>query len=213
MARSTWFTRLQSRGARPPRWLRRLLVAIALFSPVVYCLTAIISLYPLRDYGGRLYGMAAGIWSLMAIWMGMFLLRFVRRGFSMVSLEDRARLGYGAAFEQLTVMQKDRVRWQYRQAWKENSGVDERDAAMQRDAEGRAFRMLRRGLPVLVVVYWGGCLSVPIGPVRLGLLFSAVAISGLVLVVLALPEVIRVWMMPEEVAESRVVTMERGNCC
>lgn len=210
MGRSKWFTRLQGWGTKPTRWQRRLLMAVALVSPVVYCLTAIISLYPWRDYGGRLYGMAAAIYSLMAIGMGMFLLRLALRSFSAVSLEEYARLAYGAAFEQLTVMQKDRVRWQYRQAWKEkNSHMDERDAAMQRDAEGRAFRMLRRGLPVLVVVCWGVCLSLPIGPVRLGLLFGAVAISGLVFVVLALPVVIRVWMMLEEVAEPRVVTMER----
>jgi hypothetical protein len=65
--------------------------------------------------------------------------------------------------------------------------------------------MLKWGLPVSVAVYWAVCLSVPIGPVRVGLLISAVAISGLVIVVLALPEVIRVWAMPDETTEPQIV--------
>ena len=180
MRQSKWVKRLQ--GWRPTRWQRRLLMVVALFSPVVYCLTAIVSLHPWRDYGGsRLYGMAAAIYSLMAIGMGMFLLRLMRRGFTSTSLEDHARRAYGMGFDELTVMQRDRVRFQARREWKEGDRhLDERDAAMQRDAEGRAFRMLQWGLPVLAVAYWAVCLWMPIGPVRMGLLFSAVVLSGVV---------------------------------
>jgi hypothetical protein len=202
-----WLKRLQGWGARPTRRQRRFLVGVCLITPVVFYLMAIFDLHPWRDLG-RLYGIAAFINALLAMGMGTFLLRLVRRQFSAVSLEDRARLAYGMAFEELTEMQRDRVRWGLQQELRDGSRPpDEREAALQRDAEGRAFRVLQRGLPVLVVVYWGVCLSVPIGPVRVGLLISAVAISGLVIAVLALPEVIRVWMMPDELGEPRVMSI------
>jgi hypothetical protein len=162
-------------------------------------------LYPWRD-SGRLYGAASCISVFIAIGLGLFLLRLVRRVFLQVSLEDRAQMDYGKAFDRLTGIQRDRVKWARGREWKDgDSRADERDAALQRDAEGRAFRMLKWGLPVTVAVYWAVCLSVPIGPVRVGLLISAVAISGLVIVVLALPEVIRVWAMPDETTEPQIV--------
>jgi len=143
-------------------------------------------------------------------------MRIARRQYSAVSLEDRAQVVYGRAFEDLTERQQGRLRFELRLDlsggvwwWWWKSDPDEREAAMQRDAEVRTFRILKRGLPVLAIVSWGVCLSAPIGPVRLGLLFSAVVISGVVFVVLALPEVIRVWMIPDEVGEPKVVTMER----
>jgi hypothetical protein len=180
----------------------------ALLTPASLYAMAIFALCPGRDHGG-LYGIASFVNAISALGMGMFLLRLVRRTYSTTSLEDRAQLAYGAAFERLTAMQQDRVKWGSRQEVKDGSNPDEREAAMQREAEGRAFRMLKLGLPVLVALYWATCLSMPVGPIRAGLLFSAVALSGLVLVVLALPEVIRVWMRPDEVGEPRVVAMGR----
>ena len=204
MGRSKWFTRLQSWDTSPTRWQRRLTLVMCLFTPTCFFVSAIFALYG-GDHGG-LYGAASCINSLSAIWLAMLLLRSTRRNFSCVSLEDRAQMKYGKAFAELTVMEQDRVKWSWgRQLREPGSGLDERDAAMTRDAEGRAFWILRRGLPVLVAAYWAVCFSVPVGPIRQGLLISAVAISGLVLVVLALPEVIRVWMMPDDTAEPHVV--------
>ena len=208
MGRGWWFTRLQSLGMRPARWQRRVTVMACFFTPICFFVSAIFALYG-GDHGG-LYGVASCINSLLAIWLAMLLLRSTRRNFSCVSLEDRAQMKYGKAFAELTVMEQDRVKWSWgRQLREPGSGLDERDAAMARDAEGRAFWILRRGLPMFVAVYWVVCLSTSTGPVRVGLLVSAVAISGVVMAVLALPEVIRVWTMPDDAAEPQVVTMER----
>jgi hypothetical protein len=118
-------------------------------------------------------------------------------------------MAYGKAYAELNEMQQDRVKWAVRRVRKERSnGLDERDAASQRDAERRAFRILKWGLPVFIVVDWAACLSVPIGPMRVGLLISAVAISALVFVVLALPEVILFWTMPDNSAEPRMLERE-----
>jgi hypothetical protein len=207
MGRGKWFTRLQSWDARPPRWQRRVTVMACLFTPICFYVSAIFALYG-GDHGG-LYGVASCINSLSAIWLAMLLLRSTRRNFSRVSLEDRAQMEYGKAFAELPEVDQDRLKWfRERERREPSGGLDEWDAAMQRDAERRAFWMLRRGLPVLVVVYWMACLSASTGPVRAGLLISAVAISGVMMVVLALPEVIRVWTMPDDAAEPRMVTME-----
>ncbi|RSL16128.1 hypothetical protein EDE15_1637 [Edaphobacter aggregans] len=201
MGVGTLLRRLQMMGTKAilTRRTRRWNLVACLFTPGMFFLTAIFDLYPWREHGSGLYGAASLVLCLAAIGMGRFLPRLVRR--NSVSLEDRARMQYGKAFVELTEMQQDRVKWRWgRELREQSSHVDERDAAMQRDAEGRAFRMLRRGLPVLAAVYWVVCFRAPIGPVRLGLLISAVAISGVVFVVLTLPEVIRVWTMPDDVS-------------
>jgi hypothetical protein len=206
-----WCERVQGRGERPTRRRRRLSVLASMVIPIVYFALAVNVLYPWSFYGGGISGVSACFIALMGILIGMFLMRASRRQDAAVNLEDMAQMVYGRAFEDLTERQQGRLRFELRLvsgAWWRND-PDERQAAMQRDAESRAFGILRRGLPVLVAVYWAVCLSVPVGPVRLGLLFSAVAISGVVFVVLALPEVIRVWMIPDEVGEPKVVGMER----
>jgi uncharacterized membrane protein len=200
-------TVLKRLAANPTRGQRRLWMGVCLVTPVLFYLIAVFELYPGRDFG-RLYGMASCINALVAVGMGVFLLRLVRRSLTRVSTDDRSRLAYERPFDELTGMQQDRVRRQLREDWNEVL-QDEREERMQRDAERRAFRVLQRGLPVLVALYWGVCLSLPIGPVRMGLLFSAVAVTGLGLVVLSLPEVIRVWMMPDAVGEPRVVATRR----
>jgi len=78
---------------------------------------------------------------------------------------------------------------------------DEQQTSALRDAQALAFRILNRALPVAAAVYWVFCLSVPIGPMRSGLLVSAVTITALIFTVLSLPEVIRIWVMPDEARE------------
>ncbi len=176
-------------GITPSRRARRFLVGLCVVTPLGYLLAACFALYPWREFS-RVAGLAACINALVAIAMGMFLLSLLRRVFAPGSLED------------LSERERDRVKVRQGQAsrlWSRSE--DERDAAMRREAEGQAFRLLKRGLPVFVAVYWVVCLSLPVSHVRPGLILSAVAVSGLMIVISALPEVIRMWMAPDGVGE------------
>ena len=87
--------------------------------------------------------------------------------------------------------------------------LDERDDHLQRDAERRAYRMLKIILPAFLLVYWSICLFVPGKPVRLDLLSSAVALTLVTVLVLCLPEVIRQWTDPGEAGEPTVIAVQR----
>jgi hypothetical protein len=202
--------RIQMIGYAPTltRWQRRLTVIACLVTAGMFYLMATLGLYLWRDYGHGLYGAGSFIDCLCAIGLGLYLLRNARR--NSVNLEDRAQMQYGKAFGELTPMQRDRVSWAWARRFRNpGNNADERDAAMQRDAEAKAFRMLRFGLPVLAALYWVVCLCAPIGPVRLGLMISAVAVSIGVFVILALPEVIWMWTMSDDPVEPKLVAMER----
>ncbi|MGF7179064.1 hypothetical protein [Tunturiibacter psychrotolerans] len=181
------------------------LVVLSTVGPVGFFLIGIFNLSSLRD-SSRLYGMGAALDCLLALGLGLFLLRLIRRMSSVATEEDRARWSYGKTFGELTEMEKDRVKHQMRHELEAEGKVqDEREAAMQRDAEGHAYRLLRPGLPGLVLVWWAVGLFMPIGQARTGVLFSALASTGLVIVVLSLPELIRVWMMPNPLGEPHLV--------
>ena len=101
MQQGGWLKKLQVWGARPTRRMRHWIVGVCLVTPFVCSLTAMFELYPWRD-SGRLYGAASCISAFIAIGLGLFLLRLVRRVFLQVSLEDRAQMDYGKAFDRLT---------------------------------------------------------------------------------------------------------------
>jgi hypothetical protein len=150
--------------------------------------------------------MGAALDCLLALGLGLFLLRLIRRMSSIATEEDRARWSYGKTFGELTEMEKDRVKHQMRHELQSEGKVqDEREAAMQRDAEEHAYRLLRPGLPGLVLVWWAVGLFMPIGQARIELLFGALASTGIVIAVLSLPELIRVWMMPNVLGEPHLV--------
>jgi hypothetical protein len=64
-------------------------------------------------------------------------------------------------------------------------------------------------LPTLAVVYWLGWDLLPVGRFRAGWTDSPVVLTWVLLLVLALPQMIRLWTEPDEVGEPRVVAMER----
>ena len=191
----------KTRTRRQWRWL----VVLSTVGPVGFFLIGIFNLSSLRD-SSRLYGMGAALDCLLALGLGLFLLRLIRRMSSIATEEDRARWSYGKTFGELTEMEKDRVKHQMRHELQSEGKVqDEREAAMQRDAEEHAYRLLRPGLPGLVLVWWAVGLSMPIGQARIELLFGALASTGIVIAVLSLPEPIRVWMMPNVLGEPHLV--------
>ena len=191
----------KTRTRRQWRWL----VVLSTVGPVGFFLIGIFNLSSLRD-SSRLYGMGAALDCLLALGLGLFLLRLIRRMSSIATEEDRARWSYGKTFGELTEMEKDRVKHQMRHELQSEGKVqDEREAAMQRDAEEHAYRLLRPGLPGLVLVWWAVGLFMPIGQARIGLLFGALASTGIVIAVLSLPELLRVWMMPNVLGEPHLV--------
>jgi hypothetical protein len=193
---------LNARGAT--RSLRRFVVLIWLLAPAIFCMTAVIDLRSWHD-SGRLYGVASCISCFTAIMLATVNMRLNRRALLGVSRDDVARTLYAKPYVELNEMQRDRVIWRLRQEYKKGDrALDEREVVMRREAERRAYRILRVTLAVLIVAYWAVCLCAPIGQMRVGLLIGAVAFSGIALFVVALPEVIGLWIEPDAAGEPEI---------
>ncbi len=76
----------KTRTRRQWRWL----VVLSTVGPVGFFLIGIFNLSSLRD-SSRLYGMGAALDCLLALGLGLFLLRLIRRMSSIATEEDRAR--------------------------------------------------------------------------------------------------------------------------
>lgn len=125
------------------------------------------------------------------------------------SLDDRAMLEYGVAFEQLKEAEQREILKRYRVGtYLLNYFPDEREGAEERDSQVRAYEMLRWLLPLLAAVYAVGWWVLPAGAVRAGWTNGPVVVAWLFLLVLALPQVIWMWTEPDEVGEPRVVAGE-----
>lgn len=194
--------------ARPmTRRIRRFSVAAYVITILILFLTVGIYLLPFRDTT-RLYGLAAFIVVWTYIGYAVFFLRILRRGSSVTSMEERAQLDFGKPYAKLSLMHRFDVRARVTREFRQGGRPpDERDAVVQREAEQRAFRILRIALPIFALVYWGVCLSMPLGPVRVGLLIGAVVMSVMLIPVMILPDVIRLWTEPDAAPEPNVVTI------
>lgn len=74
----------------------------------------------------------------------------------------------------------------------------------------RAYGVMRWLLPVLAVGYWAGWRLLPVGRMRERWTDGPVVMVWVLLLVLAMPQIVRMWTEPDAVGESRVVVMERG---
>jgi hypothetical protein len=70
---------------------------------VGFFLIGIFNLSAMRNTN-RLYGMAAALDCLLALGLGLFLLRLIRRMSSVATEEERARWSYGKTFGERTEM-------------------------------------------------------------------------------------------------------------
>jgi hypothetical protein len=132
------------------------------------------------------------------------------RTLPVTSLDDRAMVEYGVEFEQLgEAEQKDLLRRYQVGTYMVNNFPDEREGAQEQGSQMRAYAMLRWLLPMLAAVYAVGWWVLPEGRVRNGWTNGPVVVTWLFLLVLALPQMIRMWTEPDEVGEPRVVVMER----
>jgi hypothetical protein len=128
-----------------------------------------------------------------------------------MSLEDRALAEHGVEFEQLSEPERELLfKHSLREQWLGRVERDEREEELQQRAARMAFRILRLGLVLFLLGYWGVCFSRPSGSARAALMVSAVVISWMVMGVLALPQMVRMWTEPDEVGEPRMIAMEKG---
>jgi hypothetical protein len=197
--------------ARPvTRRLRKVSVAACLFSMAAYYAGAFFSLIELRhDTESRLYGTAAFLNVSVAMGLVFLGMRYFRRVSSATSLEDRAQLDFGKTYGRLSSRQKFDVWVRVRREMQAGGrALDERDTLAQREAEVRALRILRVGVPMFVTGFWVVCLCLPASEVRVGLLIGASVMSGMAITVMILPDVIRMWSQPDEVGEPEVVERE-----
>ena len=144
MQRSGWMKKLEELNARgATRSLRRFVVLIWLLAPAIFCMTAVIDLRSWHD-SGRLYGVASCISCFTAIMLATVNMRLNRRALLGVSRDDVARTLYAKPYVELNEMQRDRVIWRLRQEYKKGDrALDEREVVMRREAERRAYRILR----------------------------------------------------------------------
>jgi len=125
------------------------------------------------------------------------------------SLDDRAMTEYGVEFERLGEAQQKELLRRYRVGtFLSGYSPDEYEAGQEREAHLRAYEVMRWLLPVLVVVYWAGWRLLPEGRVRMGWTDGPVVLAWVLLLVLALPQIVRLWTEPDEVGEPKVMTVK-----
>jgi hypothetical protein len=122
------------------------------------------------------------------------------------SLDDRAVLEYGVEFEGLDEARQKKILGRYRVGtYLLNYYPDELEEAQEHEAHLRAYGVLKVLLPILAVIYWAGWRLLPEGRLRAGWTDGPVVLTWVLLLVLALPQLIRMWTEPDEVGEPRVV--------
>lgn len=137
------------------------------------------------------------------------------------SLDDLAMEEYGVEFEQTTPAQQtylikrsrhDRQRTQERPYYCAGTYTlsrypDEYEEARQRETHLRAYSILRVLLPSAIVVYWLGWKLLPQGYTRDAWTNGPVVLYWLSLLIIALPQIIRMWTEPDNLnpAEPKLV--------
>jgi hypothetical protein len=126
------------------------------------------------------------------------------------SLDDHAMEEHGVEFEQLgEAEQKDILRRYPVGMYLPNHRPDEREKELEREAKERAYGVLGWILPVLMVIYWVGWRLLPDGRVRAGWTDGPVVLTWVLMLVLAMPQIVRMWTEPDEVGEPKIVAAER----
>jgi hypothetical protein len=211
MARRGWDGFLDMQARPVTRRLRKLFVGSYLFCISAQYAGVVFSLMRWREgAGSRIYGIGAFLYVSTAMGQALLWMFLIRRVNSGMSLEDRAQLDFGKPYGRLSSRQKFDVWVRVRREMQAGGRApDERDALAQREAEGRAVRILQVGVPVFVTGFWVVCLCLPASGVRVGLLIGAAVMSVMAIAVVILPDVIRMWTQPDEVGEPKVVPMGR----
>jgi hypothetical protein len=135
------------------------------------------------------------------------------------SLDDLAMEEYGVEYEQTTPAQQTdllrlarhrRQRVPARPYYRVGAYLlryhpDEYDNARERESLQRTHSILRVLLPSVVVVYWLGWKLLPEGYARAAWTNGPVVLFWLSLLVIALPQIIRLWTEPDDPGEPKLV--------
>jgi hypothetical protein len=124
------------------------------------------------------------------------------------SLDDRAMADYGVEFERTTASQQRDLLDHYRVGtYPLNAYEDEYEEAKDREAHWRAYNVLRVLLPALAVLYWLGWRLLPEGNVRTAWTNGPVVFTWTIILILAMPQIIRMWSEPDDLnpAEPKLV--------
>lgn len=126
------------------------------------------------------------------------------------SLDDRAMLEYGVAFERLDETQQQEILRRYRVGtYLTNYFPDEFDADREAEAHLRAYGVMKVLLPSIAVAYWAGWRLLPEGRLRAGWTDGPVVLTWILVLVLALPQMIQMWTQPDDVGEPLVASRDR----
>jgi len=141
---------------------------------------------------------------LLITWLAF---RGARIGLAQPTLDDSALMQHGEEFDALTNPQREQLfRVRLLDLALGRVHKDEREAELRLRAEGAAYRLLRPGLPVVVVAYWAVCLLGPFAAERETWAITAVVVTWIAVAVLVLPTMVRMWTQPDQVpGEPRIV--------
>jgi hypothetical protein len=141
--------------------------------------------------------------------------RAMQTGLAQPTLEDSALMQHGEQFDALTSEQCEQL---FQQRSKDllldallSARVhrDEREAHLRLAAEGKAYRLLRPGLVLVVAAYWAVCLLGPFAAVRETLAITGLAVTWIAVAILVLPTMVRMWTQPNELGDPQIVNAEK----
>lgn len=182
---------------------RRLLALLWLGLIASWLVFALRSLHSVCDC--RWDGLDTLFLTVAAFVTTVFFLHRTQLQINEVTLEDRAMAQHGVGFTELPEGERYGLFQKLiRERIRGSRFPDERELALQREAEVSAYRILRWSLPVVVLAYWLVCLVLPITASHVSLIVSAIVLSWLVIAILVLPVILRLWTEPDSVADSKI---------
>jgi hypothetical protein len=154
------------------------------------------------DFRGFVFRLTVYVFPLCSVFRDWDWNRLVK----VTSLDDRAMNEYGVEFEQATEAQQKDLLKRYRVGtYLLNYFPDEYEEMQQRESYQQAYSTLRILLPSGVVVYWLGWKLLPQGYARDAWTNGPVVLYWLSLLIIAMPQIIRMWTEPDDPAEPRLV--------
>ena len=159
-----------------------------------------------KDFPGPALPFFVALSLLFSITSSSWKIRRVR----VSSLDELADWEYGVEFDTLTEAQRRDVLRRFRVGTYLLSYLpDELDKAREAEANLRAYRILRRTLLPLALVYWLGWLSIPTGRLRAAWTDAPALFAWAAILVLALPHIIRMWTEPDDPSEPKIAAEEK----
>jgi hypothetical protein len=219
-------TGTEQRVKRWSQWMDRQIIRRAVVALVVLVLVTVFACWTGEAYMDRVRPLdAQGLFhrivafvtaASMIFQVGILLFwTNVAYMFAGSSTEDLAMLDYGMPYDKLTTSQRREMLVRSRARMFEGCfRADERQSIQLERAERIAYRLLRRTAMAIVILMWAAYLVAPARAfervLQWGRLMmnSPLMLTWLLLVLIALPTLIRMWTEPDQVVEPKVVERE-----